>query len=156
MTKFDDFENSIKSRIRHDLEKLKEIHDAFVRKLHQGDGSNEYLEKIEFRQGVTVVRLAGKATYETMKYIEKQFIAQMKGKTVKNILFDYKNVSDIDTSGIAELVELWEQMKELHAGNVIGLVNIPPKLEGLLELTSTQGLFKLFDSEEAAIEHLSK
>lgn len=156
MTKFDDFENSIKNRIRHDIEKLQAMHDAFVKKLRQGDASSEYIEKIEFKEGVTIVRLAGKATYETMKYIEKQFIAQMKGKTVKNILFDYRKVSDIDTSGIAELVELWEQMKEMHEGNVIGLVNIPPKLEGLLELTSTQGLFKLFDSEETAIEHLSK
>jgi anti-anti-sigma regulatory factor len=156
MNRFENFEHSLKDFIKHDIEKLRALHDAFVHKLNETKASKEYIESVEFRQGVTIVRLKGRATYDTMKYIEEQFIARMKGREVKNILFDYKNVSDADTSSIAELVELWEQMKELHSGNVIGLVNIPPRLQGLLEITNIQGLFKVFHGEEAAIEFLSK
>ncbi len=155
MKNFHDFEKSVRKRIQGDFDRLKSLHDNLEKLIWDATHSEQYIAGVDFMAGVTVVRLKGKATYDTMKYIEGQFIERTRGKEIHNIIFDFEQVSDADTSSVAELIELWEQMAKRPAGKTIGLVNIPPKLKGLLEITNTKGLFSLFDTKEDAITRLA-
>ena len=85
---------------------------------------SEHIKEINFYKDVTVVRLIGGVTYHNLKSIQDEFALKTKGKIIKNILFDIKEVPETDTSGVAVLIDLLKYMKAHQAGDKIGLVNV--------------------------------
>jgi len=114
----------------------------------------DYIKDLEFYKSVTIVRLVGGVTYSNLKPIQDEFALKTKGKKIKNILFDIKDVSEADTSGIAALVDLLRYMTSHQTGDKIGLINVPLKIKNLLTISKTQPLFKEYPSEKEAIENL--
>lgn len=113
-----------------------------------------HIEEIYFSQGVTIVRLRGDITFGTLKATQDEFSSKTKGKDIKNILFDLKEVSGTDTSGIAVLIDLFKYMKARQAGDRIGLINVSLKVKDLFIISKTQTLFNEYPSEEEAIKNL--
>jgi len=115
---------------------------------------SDHIKGIDFYKGVTIIRLIGGVTYHNLKSIQDDFALKTKGKAIKNILFDIKEVPETDTSGVAALVDLLKYMKSHQAGDKIGLVNVSPKVNSLLAISKTHPLFNEYSSEEEAIENL--
>lgn len=115
---------------------------------------NDHIKEIEFYKGVTIVRLIGGVTYNNLKPIQDEFALKTKGKKIKNILFDIKDVPEADTSGVAALIDLLRYMKTHQTGDRVGLVNVSPNVKNLLAISKTQPLFNEYPSEEEAIENL--
>ena len=116
----------------------------------------EYIEGIEFEEGVAVVRLIGSITVETLETAQEEFRSKTKGRNIKSILFDLKDVSHTDSSGIAALVDLLKYMKTHQTGGKIGLVNFSSEIMSLLEILKADPLFMEFQSKEEAIAHLKE
>ena len=114
----------------------------------------DHIKHIEFYKGITIIRLRGDITFETLKAVQAEFALKTKGKVIKNILFDTKEVSESDTSGIAALIDLFKYMKTHQTGDKIGLINVPSKIKNLLAISKTQSLFNEYLSKEEAIENL--
>jgi anti-anti-sigma factor len=113
------------------------------------------IKKVEFRSGVAVVRLSGNITFDTLraKAGEEEFRIKSKGRPVKNILLDLKDVPHADTAAIAVLVNRLAYLNRRYGGG-IGLINLSPRMRNLLEISKTKELFKEYPSEEQAIEDL--
>lgn len=118
------------------------------------DPAQEHIRSIEYHSDIAIIRLQGKITFETLKATQEEFALKTKGKSIKNILFDLKNVPGSDTSGIAALIDLFKYMKTHQAGDKIGLINVPLIIKNLLAISKTQPLFNEYSSEEKAIENL--
>jgi len=113
-----------------------------------------HIGKMEFKDGVAVVRLRGNITFDTISDIHKEHDIGFKGKKIKNIMVDFKNVSEIDTAVIVALVDRLKEMRLEWAAGRIGLINLSPKMRFLLEISKTKELFKEYESEIEAIEAL--
>ena len=114
----------------------------------------KYVKDIEFYKGVTIVRLKGDITALTVDGVQAEFAGKTKGKYVKNVLFDLTEVIDSDTAGVAALVDLLRYMKNSNTGGKIALINVPLKVQGLMQISKTQPLFMMFQLEEDAINSL--
>ena len=117
-------------------------------------GPREIIKTIDSYKGVTIVRLAGSVTFDNLSSAQAEFRSKMADRPVKNILFDMKEVSDTDSSGLAALVDLLKYMKLHRTGDKIGLINVPDKIKALLAISKTEPLFKEYSSEETAISGL--
>ncbi|UCH12861.1 MAG: hypothetical protein JSW18_02685 [Candidatus Omnitrophota bacterium] len=50
--------------------------------------NREYIENIEFEQGVTIIKLTGSITLENLEAVQKDFRTKTKGANIKNIIFN--------------------------------------------------------------------
>ena len=115
---------------------------------------NTYIKDVEFYKGVTIIRLIGNIKLANLKSVQDEYREKMKDRTVKNILFDLKEVDDVDSSGLAVLVDLLRYMKTHQAGDEIGLINVSQKMKDLLSISKTEKIFHEYPSEEIAINEL--
>jgi anti-anti-sigma factor len=113
-----------------------------------------HIYSIDFYKGVTIVRLEGSITFDTLKDTQDEFRAKTVGYSIKNILFDLTKVTNADSGGMAALVELLKYMKSHQKGDRIGLINTPQKVKDLLLITKIQSFISEFASEDEAIESL--
>lgn len=120
----------------------------------RASNSSNHIGSLDFSTGVTIVRLRGNITFDTLKATQDEFASKTKSKNIKNILFDLKDVSATDTSGIAALIDLFKYMKARQAGDRIGLINVSAKVKDLFIISKTQSLFNEYPSEEDALENL--
>lgn len=118
------------------------------------DSQLNHIGSLDFSTSVTVIRLRGNITFDTLKSTQDEFASKTKGKDIKNIIFDLKDVSATDTSGIAALIDLFKYMKAHQTGDKIGFINASEKIKNLFAISKTQSLFIEFSSEEEAIKNL--
>jgi anti-sigma B factor antagonist len=100
-------------------------------------------------QGVRILDLAGKITIgagdvELRRLVEEALAA---GKT--KILVNLKEVTHIDSSGIGELVACYTTVK--RRGGAMKLLNLPPKINDILQVTQLITVFDVFDNEAEAV-----
>jgi Anti-anti-sigma regulatory factor (antagonist of anti-sigma factor) len=114
----------------------------------------DHIKSLEFYKGVTIVRVTGSATIDSLAEAQAEYKAKLKNRPVKNILFDLREVGDVDTSSLAALIDLFKYMISHHVGNKIGLINISKKMQDLLAISKTEPLFHEYPSEEEAIKGL--
>ena len=106
-----------------------------------------------------VIRLGGAINASTMpeaRQLVDDIISSHKIYQRQNlrILVDYKNVTDIDTSTVANILErLTENEKHQHT---IAFVNFPEKLKIILDIHSLQDRITIYDSEKEALKELKK
>ena len=115
----------------------------------------DHITSIDSYKGVTIVRFAGSITFANLASAQAEWRAKTKGRAIKNILFDLKEVSATDTSGLAALIDLLKHMKSRQAGDKIGLINLSREIKDLLEISKIAPLFTEYSSEEEAITDLT-
>lgn len=67
----------------------------------------------------------------------------------RDILLNFKNVSQIDTSGLAAVTAI-RAAAQMHSAS-IKLLNLPPRVHDLLVITRLITLFEVFESEGDAL-----
>lgn len=81
------------------------------------------------------ILLSGELTRHTLMQIPSHIVKSMASKT--NALVDLKNVSKVDTAGLAWLFYLLEQAQ--LANCQLRFANLPSKLDNLINLSSVEG-----------------
>jgi len=128
----------------------------FSRLFHDKHHAKGHIGKIECRDGVTIVRLKGDITFDTLSSIHHEHIDRFKGADIKNVLADFKDVVNIDTGVIVALVSRLKEMRSIGKDGRIGLINLSDKMRILLDISKTKDLFIEYRSEDAAVMDLSK
>lgn len=80
------------------------------------------------------------------KYIEKN--------SIKNIIFDFKNVGFMDSSGIGVVIGRYKNVNRI--GGRVSIVNLTPIVKRIFEIS---GLFKIIDQYEnidSAVENMQR
>jgi len=133
---------------------LRKIRSMVKEHLAPNPPAEIHIKSIDSYKGVTVVRLTGRITAETLQDARGEFRLKTKGKEIKNILFDLGDVTETDTSGIAALIDLFRVMKTRQRGDRIGLINVPKKIKNLFLVSKAKEFFKEYTSEEKALKAL--
>ena len=111
--------------------------------------------KIEFGKkgdGCDHVSLSGDLDYQGSPEM-RTLLAQLVDDKAQKILLDFKEVSYIDSSGIAVFVEFYQKIKS-HGGKLI-FYNLSDAVRNIFELAKLQLFFSIAGSEEEALAELT-
>lgn len=133
---------------------IRKIKGVVKRRLGRKRVTESHIRSLDCYKGVTIVRLMGSITSEALEDVRTEFRSKTKDLETKNILFDLKEVTETDTSGIAALIDLFRVMKTRQRGDNIGLINVPKKIKNLFVISKAKEFFKEYPSEEKAIKAL--
>ena len=100
------------------------------------------------QEGVAVFQVTGEINISTSPELKKLFEKDPK----KKIVIDFENVTYLDSSGLATLVEVLKKTK--NQGGALGLSNMPGKIKSLFEITKLDKLFSIFQSQADAVSQV--
>ncbi|MFH1359441.1 MAG: STAS domain-containing protein [Candidatus Omnitrophota bacterium] len=96
-------------------------------------------------QDFTVIAITGEIDLNSSPEMRKTFDDLIKDNATK-IIVDFQNVSYIDSSGLATLIEMMQRLKK-HQGSM-HLVRMADKIRNLFEVTKLDKLFKIYPTQE--------
>jgi anti-anti-sigma factor len=113
-----------------------------------------FIEKVDDFPHLKIIRLKGRIDRTALPEMKKLMTRVKKnpGSLHKSILLDLKNVSHLDTVGIAELIKVLSELRQKK--RELGLVNVPDKFKSLLEILKVHDLFHVFSSQKQAFEKI--
>ena len=106
------------------------------------------IEKRE-RNGVTILEVEGKITIGKGDVVLRDAVQQLLSAGVNKILIHLGQVTTIDSSGVGELVSAFTTVT--NRGGKLKLVNLPPKVNDILQITQLITVFEVFDNEDEAL-----
>lgn len=104
--------------------------------------------KIDQKNNVWVCRMDGEIDINTAPQIKKAFDKILSEKREK-ILINFEEVSYIDSSGLATLVEMLKNIRSY--GGKLKLSSLSSKIRSLFEITKLEKLFDISNDEEEAL-----
>ena len=107
--------------------------------------------KITARQSgkVTILDLDGKITIGTGDQALRDSIHQQMHDGKKELLLNARKVTTIDSSGVGELVAAFTTVA--NRGGKLKLLNLPPKLSDILQITQLITVFEVYENEQEAV-----
>jgi anti-sigma B factor antagonist len=110
-----------------------------------------FLEKREIKPGITVIEMKGSIHAGTdCKRLELEVENIIAEKTAL-VIFDFKNLTHIDSSAIGSLVRSHGQLKK--AGGTMRLCGVKGMLEGALKMTKVDKLIQIYPDAATAAEN---
>ena len=103
----------------------------------------------ERQNDITVCFLEGEININNSPELRKAFDELIKAKVLK-VLVDFSQVSYIDSSGLATLIEMFQRLKK--AGGHLRFSNMEQKIKNIFEITKLYKLFEIFDTRETALK----
>lgn len=101
------------------------------------------------REGVTILDLKGKITIGVGDVALRDAIHEALDAGAKKILVNLEDVSTIDSSGVGELVSSYTTAT--NRGGKLKLLNLPPKVADILQITQLITVFDVFEEEDEAV-----
>jgi anti-sigma B factor antagonist len=98
------------------------------------------------RQGVPVVWAAGEVDVSTAPRL-REHLANLPAEA-RRVVVDLSEVSFLDSTGLGVLVAGWKRCQE--SGAILDLVVTRSQVRKVLEITSLDGVFQIFDSIDEA------
>lgn len=102
------------------------------------------------RDGVVILEPKGKITIGVGDVALREAVQAVVKAGNQNILIQLAGVSHMDSSGVGELVSTYTTVT--HRGGKLKLLNLPPKINDILQITQLITVFEVFDDEDEAIE----
>jgi anti-sigma B factor antagonist len=99
---------------------------------------------------VTVIDVSGKITIGIGDVQVRDAVHVALGGGARNIVLNLKNVTTIDSAGVGELVSAYTTVT--NRGGKLKLVNLPSKVNDILQITQLITVFEVYDDENAALE----
>ncbi len=99
--------------------------------------------------GVTVLDVEGKITIGKGDVALREAVHQALGEGATKLLIDLADVTMIDSSGVGELVSAFTTVT--NRGGKLKLVNLPPKVNDILQITQLITVFEVFDNMNEAV-----
>jgi anti-sigma B factor antagonist len=101
-------------------------------------------------EGVTIVDLSGRIKFGEGSSILRDTVKDLLAKGRKNILVNLADISNIDSSGIGELVAAFTSVR--NQGGELKLLHLTKKVHDLLQITKLYTVFDVKDDEGEAIK----
>lgn len=101
------------------------------------------------REGVTILEPKGKITIGLGDVALREAVQEAVGAGSKKILIDLSGVTTMDSSGIGELVSTYATVT--NRGGKLKLLNLPPKIADIMQVTQLITVFEVYDDEDEAV-----
>ena len=105
---------------------------------------------VRHREGVTILEPKGKITIGVGDIALRDAVVESLEAGSRNILLDLNQVSTIDSSGVGEMVSAYTTVT--NRGGKLKLLNLPPKVVDILQITQLITVFEVFEDEDEAVE----
>lgn len=102
--------------------------------------------------GPEIVTLEGDLDFHTSPELRRE-LAQLLDRKASGILVNLKQVSYIDSSGLATFVELFQKMKR-YGGKLV-LFHLNPGVRSVFEIAKLDSIFQLAGDEREALALIS-
>lgn len=99
--------------------------------------------------GVSILELEGKITIGKGDVALREAVQQLLSEGADKILIHLEKVTTIDSSGVGELVSAFTTVT--NRGGKLKLVNLPPKVNDILQITQLITVFEVYDNEAEAL-----
>ncbi len=101
---------------------------------------------------VTVVTFRDRILLDTeeLKIIEDELIGMAREKPGFRLVIDFHNVQTLSSQMLGALLKVGEQLKTTQGQ--LGLCNLNGKIKEAFEITNLKKVFKIYDSQSAAIK----
>ena len=100
------------------------------------------------QQDIVICQINGDVDINSSPDIRRAF-DELAGLKQKKIIINLKEVSYIDSSGLATLVEMLKKAKSY--GGRLKLSNLADRVKGLFEITKLEKIFEIYDTQEEAM-----
>jgi anti-sigma B factor antagonist len=104
----------------------------------------------ERKKDALICKAEGEININTSPELRKAFDNFINNKATK-ILMDFGQVSYIDSSGLATMIELLQRLKKV--GGKFRICNMNQKVKNIFEVTKLHKLFDIFDKEDTALNN---
>lgn len=104
---------------------------------------------VRTREGVTILEPTGKITIGRGDIALRDAVNEAMDSGSNRVLVNFKKVTRMDSSGMAELVAAYKRVTE--AGGQMKLLNLPSNIRDVLGITQIAQVFDIFDDEEKAL-----
>ena len=98
---------------------------------------------------VTVLDIEGKITIGVGDVAVRDAVQTALAGGSKKILLNLEGVSTIDSAGVGELVSAYTTVT--NRGGTLKLVNLPSKVNDILQITQLITVFEIHDDEDEAV-----
>ncbi len=102
------------------------------------------------REGITILQPQGKITIGVGDVALRDAVHQALDGGAKKILLDLGSVTTVDSSGIGEMVSAFTTVT--NRGGQLKLLNLPPKVTDILQITQLITVFDVFETEDDAVD----
>ena len=99
---------------------------------------------------VTILDVSGKITIGVGDVQVRDAVHMALGSGARNLILNLKNVTTIDSAGVGELVSAYTTVT--NRGGKLKLVNLPAKVNDILQITQLITVFEVYDEEKEAVE----
>ena len=96
-----------------------------------------------------IVRVAGELDHHFADEIRMRIDAEIMKPPVKDILFDFNNLSFMDSSGIGVLLSRYKQME--GSGGTVAVYGVGPRIGRILKIGGVNRLVQEYRSREEAL-----
>jgi anti-sigma B factor antagonist len=79
-------------------------------------------------------------------------LSEVAKKKPPHVILNFSNVKYIDSSGLATIIDLYQQLKGY--GGKLALASLSIEVRSVFEVARLHQVFSIFDSEEQAVESL--
>src|SRR5215469_898611 len=109
------------------------------------------LSKATFREvgAVTIVDLSGFLMLGESSAVLRQWISELVAKNRSRIILNFRDVTEIDSAGVGELVAAYTTIKAREGR--LKLLNPPKKICDMLDLTRLSKVLEVYTQEESAL-----
>jgi ABC-type transporter Mla MlaB component len=110
---------------------------------------------LEDYPSIRIVRLRGPINQQAVSELERfrKWAAKQRGFHNKHVLLDFKNVTQIDTSAVAEMIQEASELKSDHY--CLGAINLPEAVRGLFQVLRVENLIAVYENESKALEDMT-
>jgi anti-anti-sigma factor len=106
-------------------------------------------ENPSLRDGICSIQLEGAVNMLTVPGILKTLLASTKRNEVKEIYVDFSKVTELDTAGVAMLVEVWRGLADRAA--VLRLTGLSDQTRRLIQLARLDHIFEVVDDSKGQV-----
>lgn len=113
-----------------------------------GDGSQRVVKSVQRNPNGAVVVLTGEVDMHRAMDVRECLMGLLDEK-IKTLIVDLKEVSFMDSTGLATLVEALQVSRRKKTA--LKLVAIQPRVQAILEISRLETLFEICDTQEEAL-----
>lgn len=101
------------------------------------------------KEGMVICDISGEINIDEVPGLKKQF-KKLIDKKVRKILLNFNKVDYIDSLGLAFLIELSKDLRNING--TLFMSNVPPKIGSIFSITKLDKVLKIYDTEEEALK----
>ncbi len=102
------------------------------------------------KRGTTLIaKIRGELDHHTAEYIRRKIDSEIMKSFTKNVIFDFSDISFMDSSGIGVIMGRYKNIRQLHGR--VSLVNIKPQLRRIVDMSGILKYVSIHDNVNDAI-----